>query len=62
MYVYKQTESSTDTGSWPLYTVGFYTPDGEWEPESDHGGENGKDDAASRVAFLNGQGREYPRA
>ncbi len=45
MYVYKQTEPM-------LYTVGFYDPKGTWLPESDH-----VDiiDAASRVAYLNGQ-------
>jgi hypothetical protein len=34
-----------------LWTVGFYTPDGEWEPESDHGS---ADEAAERVHYLNG--------
>jgi hypothetical protein len=29
MYVYIQTEKQ-------LWTVGFYDPDGEWHPESDH--------------------------
>lgn len=54
-YVYIQSESASTTGnSYPLYTVGFYTPDGEWTPESDHGGERGKDEAARRVAWLNG--------
>ncbi len=36
-----------------LYTVGFYTPDGDWEPESDH---SDKEEAAKRVAYLNGVG------
>ena len=44
MYVYKQTEK------W-LYTVGFYDPEGNWHPESDH---ESKDKAAERVAWLNG--------
>ena len=44
MYVYKQTEPG-------LFTVGYYAPDGTWEPESDH--ENIVD-ASKRVAFLNG--------
>lgn len=34
-----------------LYTVGFYTPDGKWEPESDH---STREEAAKRVAYLNG--------
>jgi hypothetical protein len=55
MYVYKQSESSRETGTFPLYTVGYYDPEGKWQPESDHGGEKGKDDAALRVAFLNGE-------
>ena len=33
------------------YTVGFYKPDGEWEPESDHAT---REEAAQRVAYLNG--------
>lgn len=35
-----------------LWTVGFYKPSGEWEPESDHGT---PDEAANRVAWLNGR-------
>jgi hypothetical protein len=34
-----------------LYTVGFYDPKGTWYPESDH---DSPDEAAKRVAFLNG--------
>ena len=34
-----------------LFTVGFYSPDGEWHADSDWGN---KDDAADRVHFLNG--------
>ena len=34
-----------------LYTVGFYRPDGTWEPESDH---RIREDAAKRVHYLNG--------
>jgi hypothetical protein len=34
-----------------LYTVGFYDPQGKWHPESDH---DNQDDAADRVAWLNG--------
>lgn len=44
MYVYKQTEPG-------LWTVGYYTPDGKWEPESDH---TSAADAAHRTAWLNG--------
>ena len=43
-YVYKQTEPG-------LWTVGYYKPDGEWEPESDH---SSSEDAAARVHYLNG--------
>jgi hypothetical protein len=34
-----------------LWTVGFYRPDGTWEPESDHGSPA---EAATRVRWLNG--------
>ena len=34
-----------------LYTVGFYRPDGKWEPESDH---SDPEEAAKRVSYLNG--------
>jgi len=44
MYVYRQTEPG-------LWTVGFYRPDGEWEPESDH---STAESAAHKVAWLNG--------
>ncbi len=44
MYVYIESEPG-------LWTVGFYSPDFEWMPESDH---KNKDDAALRVAWLNG--------
>ena len=44
MYVYIKSEEN-------LITVGFYTPSGQWVPESDW--EN-KDDAANRVHWLNG--------
>jgi hypothetical protein len=33
------------------YVVGFYSPDGEWHPESDHAT---GDAAAARVNYLNG--------
>lgn len=44
MYVYIKSEPQ-------LYTVGFYRPDGEWEPESDH---PTREEAANRVLYLNG--------
>lgn len=44
MYVYIQSEPN-------LFTVGFYKPDGKWEPESDH---TTADEAARRVHYLNG--------
>jgi hypothetical protein len=44
MYVYIRTEPR-------LWTAGFYKPDGEWEPDSDHGSQQ---DAAWRAAALNG--------
>jgi len=44
MYVYLMLEQN-------LWTVGFYAPDGEWIPESDH---DSKESAARRVHYLNG--------
>jgi len=49
MYVYIKSERNPD-----LWTVGFYRPDGSWEPESDH---RTAESAAARVRWLNG-GRE----
>jgi hypothetical protein len=34
-----------------LWTVGFYAPDGKWNPESDY---NIQEEAARRVVWLNG--------
>ena len=48
MWVYICSERSSYHS---LYTVGFYDPKGEWQPESDHGT---KEDAAARVHYLNG--------
>lgn len=45
MYVYLKSEPT-------LWTVGFYTPEGEWVAESDHSSANA---AAERVAWLNGK-------
>jgi len=44
MYVYKRTEPG-------LWTVGYYHPNGEWEPESDY---DNKEEAAERTNYLNG--------
>ena len=44
MYVYIRSEPG-------LYTVGFYKPDGTWEPESDY---RTADEASERVHYLNG--------
>lgn len=44
MYVYIRSEPR-------LWTVGFYKPNGAWEPESDH---ESKEQAAERVSYLNG--------
>jgi len=50
MFVYKKTEEAC--GSFAgLWTVGFYHPSGEWEPESDH---ESSEEAAKRVSWLNG--------
>lgn len=46
MYVYIKSEPG-------LWTVGFYKPDGKFEPASDHTVE---DEAADRVIELNGGG------
>jgi hypothetical protein len=48
MYVYIRSESG-------LWTVGFYKPDGTWEPENDC---YSAEDAAERVAWLNGTDQE----
>lgn len=45
-YVYLKSEPG-------LWSVGFYTPSGVWQPESDH---DTTDKAAERVAWLNGSG------
>jgi hypothetical protein len=51
-YVYIQSEKAgRDECIHDLWTVGFYKPNGKWEPESDHAN---KEDAAKRVAWLNG--------
>lgn len=47
-WIYMETERGFD---YILYTVGFYKPDGEFVPESDH---NSAEKAAERVHYLNG--------
>jgi hypothetical protein len=44
-YVYIRSEPG-------LWTVGFYSPAGKWEPESDH---TDREEAANRVILLNGE-------
>ena len=44
MYVYIKSEAN-------VWTVGFYKPDGSWEPESDY---NTAEEAARQVHYLNG--------
>ncbi len=44
MYVYIKSEPT-------LWTVGFYTPEGEWITDSDH---SVREEAAARVHYLNG--------
>ena len=45
MYVYRMTEPG-------LYTVGFYTPSGEWITDGDF---DSRTAASDRVAYLNGK-------
>lgn len=44
MWVYIKSEPN-------LWTVGFYSPDGEWHTDSDH---SSPKEAAKRVHYLNG--------
>jgi hypothetical protein len=48
MYVYIESEHNSQGSLW---TVGFYSPDGKWHPESDHDTQAA---ASERVHFLNG--------
>jgi hypothetical protein len=52
MYVYLKNRSEP-SGSSAAFTVGFYDPNGKWQPESDHSTAQA---AANRVAWLNGNG------
>ena len=45
-WVYIQSEIGPD-----LFTVGFYTPSGDWQAESDY---TDREQAARRVHYLNG--------
>lgn len=49
MYVYIQSEKN-------IWTVGFYSPDGQWQAESDY---DIKKVAAQRTAWLNGSSRTW---
>ena len=52
IYVYiKSEQACRDNDYHDLWTVGFYKPDGKFEPESDHGTQ---ETAALRTAWLNG--------
>lgn len=48
MYVYIESERTSEH---VLYTVGFYDPKGNWQPDSDH---SDREAAADRVHYLNG--------
>lgn len=50
MYVYINSEPG-------LYTVGFYDPQGKFNPESDY---TTTEAAANRVAYLNGTKKNTP--
>ena len=52
MYCYIKTEAR-------LWTVGFYDPDGRWQTVSDH---DSPDEAADRVAHLNGNAKRNDKA
>ena len=49
-YVYVLSEDAC-TYDADLWTVGFYKPDGKWNPESDY---SDVDDARRQVHYLNG--------
>lgn len=49
-WIYKQTE----TGQYPLWTVG--TDDEDWQTDSDH---DTRESAANRCAYLNGAPHDY---
>lgn len=49
-YVYVRTTGHGEN----FYVVGFFDPNGKWHPEQDC---NTREEAAERVAWLNGSGR-----
>lgn len=51
-YVYLLSEIGGD-GYDPMWTVGFYDPNGKWHPERDT---HSREEAAKRTAWLNGSG------
>lgn len=55
MYVYRMLNYGSEE---KVFTVGFYDPSGEWNPESDH---SSREEAANRVNFLNGGRKETIR-
>jgi hypothetical protein len=58
-YVYVQSEKPTPDSPFSLWTVGHYDPEGNWHAESDH---EVAEEAAQRVAWLNGEGANKNRA
>ena len=50
-YVYLRSEPG-------LFTVGFFDPSGKWHPDNDY---NDREEAARRVAWLNGSSVSFPR-
>lgn len=50
-WVYISNDPSPFDHNGVLYTVGFYDPEGEFHPDSDH---ESRDSAAARVHYLNG--------
>lgn len=53
-WLYKQTERGSD---YSLFTVGYYEPDGTWQPESDW---SDREKAAKRTSYLNGGSPDSP--
>lgn len=54
-WIYLDTTEREGGMAYPLFTVGFYDPGGEWQAESDH---STREAAAERVHYLNG-GRTF---
>lgn len=51
MYVYRHYQLAFRATGEVLWVVGFYDPQGKWQPESDH---ESREEAAKRVHWLNG--------